>query len=63
MLIVPFATVSSSRGDTHEIVAPMTGVVKEINNQANEAMSALIRDNLSEGWLLWLVRVQPITPT
>ena len=59
----PFATVSSSKGDTHEIVSPMTGVVKEINNQANEAMSALIRDNLSEGWLLWLVRVQPITPT
>jgi len=57
----PFAKVSSSKGETHELIAPMTGVVKEINRRANEAMSALIRDNLSGGWLLWLARIQPIT--
>jgi len=56
-----FAKVSSTVGETHQLVAPMTGVVKEINNRANEAMSALIRDNLSGGWLLWLARIQPIT--
>lgn len=55
-----FAKVSSSNGETHELIAPMTGVVKEINHRANEAMSALIRDDLSGGWLLWLARIQPI---
>ena len=34
--------------------------VVELNHQANNAMSALVRDNLSEGWLLWLARVQPM---
>lgn len=57
----PFAKISSSKGETHELIAPMTGVVKEINRRANEAMSALIRDNLSGGWLLWLARIQTIT--
>lgn len=57
----PFAKVTTSKGEIHELIAPMTGVIKEINNRANEAMSALIRDNLSGGWLLWLVRVQPVT--
>lgn len=56
-----FGRVLSSKGDTYELLAPITGVVKEINNRANEAMSALIRTNLSEGWLLWLVRIQPVT--
>ena len=36
----------------------MTGRVVELNHQANTAMSALVRDNLSEGWLLWLARVE-----
>lgn len=59
----PFGKVTSSKGDTYELISPMTGVIKEINHQANEAMSALIRTNLSEGWLLWLARIQPVTIT
>jgi glycine cleavage system H lipoate-binding protein len=38
----------------------MSGKVLELNKQANAAMSALVRDNLSEGWLLWLARVEPL---
>lgn len=53
----PFAKITSSKGETHELIAPMTGVVKEINHQANEDMNNLLRDNLGEGWLLWLARL------
>jgi len=38
----------------------MTGRVVKLNHEANTAMSALIRDNLSEGWLLWLARIEPL---
>ncbi|MDP2276689.1 MAG: hypothetical protein Q8K51_00535, partial [Nitrospirota bacterium] len=57
----PFGKILSSTGQTETLISPMTGRVKEININANTAMSALIRDNLSEGWLLWLARIQPIT--
>ncbi len=53
----PFAKITSSKGETHELIAPMTGVVKEINHQANKDMNNLVRDNLREGWLLWLARL------
>ena len=56
-----FGKIQSGAGQTEELIAPMTGQVREMNTNANTAMSALIRDNLSEGWLLWLARVQPIT--
>jgi len=56
-----FGKILSGSGQTEEIVSPMTGSVKEINVNANTAMSALIRDNLSEGWLLWLARIKPLT--
>ncbi len=56
----PFAKVLGGKGETHELIAPMTGVVKEINYRANEDMDALVRSNLSEGWFLWLARIQPL---
>ena len=55
-----FAKILSGGGQTDELVSPMSGRVVELNHQANNAMSALVRDNLSEGWLLWLARVQPM---
>ncbi len=55
----PFAMVLGGKGETHELIAPMSGVVKEINHQVNEDMGVLIRDNLRGGWLLWLARIQP----
>lgn len=57
----PSGKILSATGQTEDLVSPMTGKVSEINNNANAAMSALIRDNLSEGWLLWLARIQPMT--
>ncbi len=56
----PFGKVLSGGGQTEDLISPMTGRVIEVNNQANNAMSALIRDNLSEGWLLWLARIEPL---
>lgn len=56
-----FAKVLSGGGQTDELLSPMTGRVMQLNTQANAAMAALIRDNLSEGWLLWLARVKPLS--
>ncbi len=55
-----FAKILSGEGQTEDIISPMTGKVIELNHQANAAMSALVRDNLSEGWLLWLARIVPL---
>lgn len=59
----PFGKITSGSGQSEDLVSPMTGKVRELNVNANAAMSALIRDNLSEGWLLWLARIQPVTLT
>lgn len=56
-----FGKILSSSGQTEDIISPMTGKVIDLNHNANTAMSALVRDNLSEGWLLWLARIQLIT--
>jgi CheY-like chemotaxis protein len=56
-----FGKILSGSGQTEDLIAPMTGRVIETNQHANTAMSALVRDNLSEGWLLWLARIEPIT--
>ncbi len=56
----PFAKIISGGGNAEDLVSPMSGKVIELNKQANAAMSALVRDNLSEGWLLWLARIEPI---
>ncbi len=55
-----FGRILSGSGQSDDLIAPMTGRVIEINHHANTAMSALVRDNLSEGWLLWLARIEPI---
>ncbi|GAB4487332.1 MAG: hypothetical protein OHK006_16250 [Thermodesulfovibrionales bacterium] len=55
-----FGKILSGSGQTEDLISPMTGRVVETNRQANTAMSALVRDNLSEGWLLWLARVEAV---
>ena len=47
-------------GDIHELKAPMTGVVKEINGHANDAVCALAKDHLCDGWYIWLARISPV---
>jgi CheY-like chemotaxis protein len=56
-----FGKIISGGGREEDLVSPMTGRIIEINKEANTAMSALVRDNLSEGWLLWLARIEPIS--
>jgi hypothetical protein len=37
----------------------MNGEMKEINTKANDVMCALLKEHLSEGWLLWLAKLLP----
>ena len=47
-----FGKIYTGSGQAEPLISPMTGKVIDLNHNANTAMSALIRDNLSEGWLL-----------
>ena len=53
----PFARLISGDGRILDIKSPMSGVVKMVNERANEAISGLLKDYVSEGWLLWLARI------
>jgi len=55
-----FANIYTSSGKSQELLSPMNGELKEINTKANDVMAALLKDHLSEGWLLWLAKVLPI---
>lgn len=57
----PFANIYSSSGEARELLSPMNAELKEINTKANDVMTALLKDHLSEGWLLWLAKVLPLT--
>ncbi len=56
----PFASIYTSTGQSNDLLSPMNADVKEINTKANDVMAALLKDHLSEGWLLWLARVFPL---
>ena len=56
----PFARIYSSGGQGSELLSPMNGELREINTKANDVMVALLKDHLSEGWLLWLAKVFPV---
>lgn len=56
-----FANIYSSGGEARELLSPMNAELKEINTKANDVMTALLKDHLSEGWLLWLAKVLPLT--
>ncbi len=56
----PFARLLTGSGKIIDVSAPMTSEIKEINTRANDVISSLIRDHLSEGWLVWLARVIPL---
>jgi CheY-like chemotaxis protein len=57
----PFAKIYSSSGEGSELLSPMNGELREINTKANDVMVALLKDHLSEGWLLWLAKVFPLS--
>ena len=56
----PFARIYTSAGQSNDLMSPMHAEIKEINTKANDVMCALIKEHLSEGWLLWLARVFPL---
>lgn len=56
----PLCRLLSGGGEIYELKAPMTGVIKEINKQANDIMCTLTESHLSEGWLLWIIRIEPL---
>jgi CheY-like chemotaxis protein len=58
----PFARLLSGDGHIHEMKAPMSGIIKESNIRINDTLCSLVRDCLSEGWLMWLVRISPEKP-
>ncbi len=55
-----FAKIYTSSGKSQDLLSPMNGELKEINTKANDVMAALLKDHLSEGWLLWLAKVFPL---
>ncbi|MBS1111914.1 MAG: Fis family transcriptional regulator [Nitrospirae bacterium] len=55
----PFARIYSSAGHSRELLSPMSAEIREVNAKANDVMTALLKEHLSEGWLLWLARVFP----
>ncbi|MDI6800928.1 MAG: response regulator [Thermodesulfovibrionales bacterium] len=54
------ARLLSGEGNIYEVKSPMTGIVKDTNSRANDIICSLLKDHLSEGWFLWLVRIKPI---
>jgi len=56
----PFARIYSGSGQSNDLLSPMNAEIREINTKANDVMTALIKEHLSEGWLLWLARVFPL---
>jgi len=56
----PFGRILLGDGRSEDLVAPMTGRVRELNLRANTAVSELVRENLGEGWLMWLARITPV---
>jgi len=56
----PFATLYTATGQSNNILSPMHAEVREINTKANDVMCAMLKEHLSEGWLLWLARVLPL---
>ncbi len=57
----PFANIYSSSGQARELLSPMNAELREINTKANDVMVAMLKDHLSEGWLLWLAKVFPLS--
>jgi CheY-like chemotaxis protein len=57
----PFARIYTGSGQSNDLLSPMKAELKEINTKANDVMCALLKEHLSEGWLLWLARVIPLS--
>ena len=55
----PYARLFSGDGTAHTLVAPLSGRIMEKNSEANGAVCVLSGKCASEGWSLWLLRLEP----
>ena len=54
-----FGHVLLGDGRSEDLVAPMSGRVRELNTRANAVIGEFVRENFAEGWLMWLFRIVP----
>jgi CheY-like chemotaxis protein len=54
-----FARIVSGDGNMSELHAPLSGAIRESNVHVNDTICSLMRECLSEGWFMWLVRIMP----
>ena len=54
----PFARLLVGDGSAHTLYSPVSGRVRERNEEANGAVCVLAPRCASEGWTLWLLRVE-----
>ncbi|HYA31259.1 MAG TPA: response regulator [Thermodesulfovibrionales bacterium] len=54
----PYAWVLSNTGRVHAVSAPMQGLVRELNGEANDTMISCLPGDQGTDWMLWLARVQ-----
>ncbi len=55
---MPYAQVLSDTGGTYALAAPLTGIVEEVNEGANEAIVSHVSDDADTDWMLWLARIR-----
>ncbi|KJR40560.1 sigma-54-dependent transcriptional response regulator [Candidatus Magnetoovum chiemensis] len=56
----PFARLYSSTGRMIELLSPMSAEIRQTNVKVNDVIPSLVKEHLSDGWLLWLARVLPL---
>ncbi len=54
----PYSQVLSDSGKSYELAAPLTGIVEELNADANDSMVSHIPEDLGAEWMLWLARIK-----
>jgi CheY-like chemotaxis protein len=57
----PFAKIYTSSGKGSDLLSPLNAEIREINTKANDVMCELLKEHLSEGWLMWLAKVMPLS--
>lgn len=55
----PYARLLVGDGSAHTLLAPVSGRVREKNSGSDNAVCVLASKCASEGWSLWLLRVEP----
>lgn len=52
----PYAEISGSSG-TYALPSPMSGIVKDVNEEANDIMTSYASGHRGTDWMLWLARI------